>query len=314
MKLAKLFKALSDNTRLRIIKILLNGSYTVNEILFIIGGNQSNISHHLKILYDSELVENKKEGSWIYYRLSLFFRNFLLTSFNHLIQQDKWYSTEFDDDKRKLEIILEKRKNNAEKYFSSLKDTEEKKFLAMLDKIFRPEEIGNIIDRHYHTIIDMGCGNGRLLPFLAKFCDQVIGVDSSERMLNLADHFAQKFHIHYCLERSDITSLPFENSYADAVFINMVLHHVPNPELAIKESSRIIQNNGKLFIVELLEHHDETLREFYGDLWLGFSQEELTLWLKNCGLEIEKFTIKEHSNYQIIILIAEKTGTPDLIN
>ena len=74
MEITKLLKALGDETRFRIIQILRSGTYTVNEILFVVGGRQSNVSHHLKILSDTGLVESKKEGMWIYYRLSTFYR------------------------------------------------------------------------------------------------------------------------------------------------------------------------------------------------------------------------------------------------
>lgn len=68
-KTAKIFKALSDETRLRILKMLEQRPLCVCEIQFILKGSQPNVSHHLKTLSEAGLVESKKDGLWIDYRL-----------------------------------------------------------------------------------------------------------------------------------------------------------------------------------------------------------------------------------------------------
>jgi ArsR family transcriptional regulator len=65
----KLFKALSDETRLRILKMLEARPLCVCEIQHILNGSQPNVSHHLKTLSEAGLVEFKKDGLWIDYRL-----------------------------------------------------------------------------------------------------------------------------------------------------------------------------------------------------------------------------------------------------
>jgi len=66
---AKVFKALSDETRLRILKILEQRPLCVCEIQYVLKGSQPNVSHHLKTLSDAGLVESKKDGLWVDYRL-----------------------------------------------------------------------------------------------------------------------------------------------------------------------------------------------------------------------------------------------------
>ena len=66
----KLFKALSDETRLRILKMLEARPLCVCEIQHVLKGSQPNVSHHLKTLSEAGLVESKKDGLWIDYRLS----------------------------------------------------------------------------------------------------------------------------------------------------------------------------------------------------------------------------------------------------
>lgn len=67
---AKLFKALSDVTRLRILKMLEHRPLCVCEIQYVLKGSQPNVSHHLKTLAEAGLLESKKEGLWVSYRLA----------------------------------------------------------------------------------------------------------------------------------------------------------------------------------------------------------------------------------------------------
>ena len=65
----KIFKALSDPTRLRILLLLLKRELCVCELMFILEMEQSRISHQLRILKDADLVEDVRESRWIIYRI-----------------------------------------------------------------------------------------------------------------------------------------------------------------------------------------------------------------------------------------------------
>ena len=69
-KTAKVFKALSDETRIRILKMLEGRPLCVCEIQHVLKGSQPNVSHHLKTLHEAGLVESEKHGLWVAYRLS----------------------------------------------------------------------------------------------------------------------------------------------------------------------------------------------------------------------------------------------------
>jgi ArsR family transcriptional regulator len=69
-KTSKLFKALSDETRLRILKLLEVRPLSVCEIQFVLKGSQPNISHHLKTLSEAGLVDSRRDGLWIIYRIT----------------------------------------------------------------------------------------------------------------------------------------------------------------------------------------------------------------------------------------------------
>lgn len=87
--LAKIFKALSDPTRLRIILLLLERELCVCELVFILKMEQSRVSHHLRILRDTDLVEDVREGRWIIYRIPKSFKNNLKLLFQQSLKE-KW--------------------------------------------------------------------------------------------------------------------------------------------------------------------------------------------------------------------------------
>ena len=64
------FKALSDPTRLEIVNMLSCGELCACKILERFQITQPTLSHHMKILCDSGLVNGRKEGKWTYYSLN----------------------------------------------------------------------------------------------------------------------------------------------------------------------------------------------------------------------------------------------------
>ena len=66
----KVFKAVADATRLRILKLLAGGELCICEIMLALKKPQSSISHNLSILEDAGLVKERKEGKWCRYRIS----------------------------------------------------------------------------------------------------------------------------------------------------------------------------------------------------------------------------------------------------
>lgn len=80
----KLFKIFSDNTRLRIIDLLVTGEYCVQDISDNLETSQSAISHQLKLLRDLNVVKTRKQGKQVYYSLQDdHIQEIYLTGFNH---------------------------------------------------------------------------------------------------------------------------------------------------------------------------------------------------------------------------------------
>src|SRR6478735_6957954 len=65
---AALFRLLSDPTRLRILRLLGNDRFNVSELTRLLAAAQSGVSRHLGFLRDAGLVEETREGGYVYYR------------------------------------------------------------------------------------------------------------------------------------------------------------------------------------------------------------------------------------------------------
>lgn len=66
---SKFFKGFADYSRLCIFQSLMDGEKTVTEIIDYTGFSQSKISNHLKCLRESDLVEARQDGKFIYYEI-----------------------------------------------------------------------------------------------------------------------------------------------------------------------------------------------------------------------------------------------------
>jgi len=69
-KQSRLFKALADETRLRILKLLEVREMCVCEVMVALGLTQPTASHHLGILENVGLVKDRKEGKWVFYSIA----------------------------------------------------------------------------------------------------------------------------------------------------------------------------------------------------------------------------------------------------
>lgn len=99
----KIFKALSDATRLRIVKLLEHGDLCVCDIVAALAMVQPKVSFHLGVLKGAGLLKDRKQGRWIHYAIddSEMFKRLLIFSVMEKIPEDAMRG-----DKRRLEEFL----------------------------------------------------------------------------------------------------------------------------------------------------------------------------------------------------------------
>ncbi|MHB9035764.1 MAG: ArsR/SmtB family transcription factor [Armatimonadota bacterium] len=89
--LADGFKALADETRLRIMHLLMTrGEMCVCEFMPLLGLTQSNVSFHLKTLKYAGFITSRKEGKWMHYSLNRKALEQFRANFGNVFDFDKW--------------------------------------------------------------------------------------------------------------------------------------------------------------------------------------------------------------------------------
>lgn len=100
-------------------------------------------------------------------------------------------------------------------------------------------------------ILDVGCGNGRLLNTLLKGSEfkSYFGIDVSSDLLKEARKNA-RFRRNVFFKKGSILKLPIKNNVFDSVFCIAVLHHIPAPfqAQALSELKRVMKKNSYLFL------------------------------------------------------------------
>lgn len=97
-----ILKALADETRLRILALVLQGEMCVCEIEASLGLTQSNASRHLTILKSAGILSSSKQAQWAYYRLNEDFCKENRDLINYLTEKLKSLPM-YESDKRKRE-------------------------------------------------------------------------------------------------------------------------------------------------------------------------------------------------------------------
>jgi len=104
-QISKIFKALSDTNRLRILRMLNNRSLCVCEIREILQLATSTVSAHLSILKEADLIVDEKDNKWVNYSLNVNTNNPVVK--NILFQLEKWMETDqnFQTDITKITTV-----------------------------------------------------------------------------------------------------------------------------------------------------------------------------------------------------------------
>lgn len=89
-------------------------------------------------------------------------------------------------------------------------------------------------------ILDLACGNGYFTNLLLQKGAKVIGIDSSDELINIAKN---KFGDHFII--SDSTNIPLKERF-DLIISNIALHDIENYEGTINECVRLLKNEGEL--------------------------------------------------------------------
>jgi ArsR family transcriptional regulator len=135
--------------------------------------------------------------------------------------------------------------------------------------------------------VDVGTGEGTLLPLLSPVFERVVAIDRSPaRLAQCAARIASWGLPNVRLREGTIEdSLEELAGRADLVVMARVLVHASRPQDQIVTATRLLRPGGHLAIIDYLPHDDESLRE-QGHVWLGFEPQKLRGWLESAKLSV----------------------------
>lgn len=182
-------------------------------------------------------------------------------------------------------------------------------------------------------VLDIGCGNGRLFPFIREKRARYTGVDYSEGLINKAKHL----HSDGEFVVGDATALPFSNNAFDIAYSVATIHHIPGKELRtefVREAARVLRPGGTFVLTAwglwTFRHLGDIISTVFksvlgqtpldvGDVMLtfgknkrprylhAFSRRELSLLLVKNGLTVLSVdVVSRASGEKNIVVVAKK--------
>jgi trans-aconitate methyltransferase len=128
------------------------------------------------------------------------------------------------------------------------------------------------------TLLDIGCGDGKITAEIAKHLPngKAVGIDSSEQMINLAKT-SHPNRPNLTFQQANATNLTFQNEF-DRIFSNAALHWILDQKAVLKGVFRCLKPGGKILFQmggkgnakEILAIFDLILQE---DPWMGLFED-----------------------------------------
>ena len=185
-------------------------------------------------------------------------------------------------------------------------------------------------------VLDLGCGNGRLLEIFKDISVDYIGVDSSEKLIEIAKRKYPKAKF----QKGDALNLPFPANYFDKIYSIAVFHHIPSVKFRLRflrEAKRVLKPEGlliltvwnlwqqkflkyhlKFFFLKLIKKSKLDFKDIFypwknqaGEVVVQryvhvFSKRELKKLVKKSGFKTKDIWLWGKAQRSNILLIAEK--------
>ena len=177
------FKALSDETRLRLTYVLERYELSVNELVSILEMGQSRVSRHLKILTEAGLLSSRRDGLWVFYSSVKEGEGaaFLKAAMPFLDED-----AEMRADVEMAARIIEDRALKTRQFFNTIAEHWDTLSREVLGGFDLAGAVCDTMPEGCDTSVDLGCGTGIVLERMRGRARQIIGVDGSPRMLELS--------------------------------------------------------------------------------------------------------------------------------
>jgi ubiquinone/menaquinone biosynthesis C-methylase UbiE/DNA-binding MarR family transcriptional regulator len=309
MEMLKWLRLLGDPARIRILRLLSREELSVAELQEIMGMGQSRISMQLSQLKQAGFVDLRRSGQKSLYRLAT--PAGAQTILTEVLSQGAAEIVEATHDDEGLRLVLNHRKDHLRSYFDELAGRFGRNYVPGRSWKALAEMLMRLLPPL--VVADLGAGEGTLALMLAQCSERVIAVDSSEKMVEYGRSLVDRNGIENLEYRlGDMEELPIGTCEVDLVLMHQALHHALHPQLALTEAYRVLRPGGRIVLLDLVKHEFDAARDLYADVWLGFSQVELTTLLCQANFSSVEVSIvdraEESPHFQTIMAIARKSS------
>jgi len=246
------FKTLADPVRARLVALCSVAECSVSELTTVTGQSQPRTSQHVKQLCAVGLLERFKDGHFVYYRVR--------TSGDDSAARRRLLALLPDDEPQFAKDIKKLREIRAdgEAVAAPISDSDRSLHRALVELT---------VARPLGDLLDIGCGQGRILKLLASRAHRAVGVDinSDARRLARAELLLAGTP-NTTLRQGDMASLPFDDNEFDTVILDDVLGDAKDPSAAIREAKRLVKAGGRVLLLAAIRDSDVSeLRKQFAD-------------------------------------------------
>lgn len=285
---ADLFRLLGDEDRLRLLALCDADELTVGELALLLHESQPQVTRKTQPLRDAGLLHERRDGTRILLRTESHADPVVAAA----LETGRSLCLS-DGQLARVPAIVAQREEASRKFFAQVKARPSASSELGSDEVLRAllpfaAVLAPVLPGH-GLAVDLGTGEGTLLPLLSPIYDRVIAVDrSAARLARAAERVSALDLPNVRLREAavDDTNLAQEVARAggaDLVTLVRVLHHAARPQDVVASAKRLLRPGGHLVIVDHLPHRDEGLRE-QGHVWLGFEPAKLRQLIVEAGL------------------------------
>ena len=299
------FKLLSDSTRLRLLMLVDREELSVAELAAITQLAQPRVSTHLAKLKEAGLVNDRREGVFVYYRMAGTIADQSLASLWELLRintSDPLIQKDFE----RIPQVLNARGGNSNWADSVAGD---------MERHYSPGRTWEVTTRaivqllELGDVLDVASGDGVLAELLAPRARSIKCLDISQRVVDAGKKRLRNFS-NVSFEPGDMHQLPVADASFDTVLLMHALTYTSNPQLVFNEAIRVLRPGGRLLAATLHKHAHKSAVSAYNHLNLGFKESQLKKFCTSAGLKPHNIQIsaveKRIPNFEVLTMIAGK--------